>query len=166
MGILMLILWLVMVTLMMSLIIFDLKWYLLPDKVVYTLVGLAGASKLLQVVYYEDISKLIGVVGGVFVGWGVFYFIYTLSKGRYIGGGDVKYGLFFGILLASPFKSLLVICIGSLIGTMLVLPSLLKHKTKMTAQVPFGPSLIIATYIMYIFGDKIVTFLTSTYLFP
>ena len=158
--------WLVMVTLLVSLVIFDKKWYLLPDKIVFTLIGIAAASKLIQVAYFQDTDRLIGVAGGIFVGWGVFFFLHTISSGKYIGGGDVKYGLFFGVLLASPFKSLLVICIGSLIGTLVVLPSVLSKKIKMTSQVPFGPSLIAATIIVYIFGDKIVEFLTTFYLFP
>mgnify|MGYP001175491998 FL=1 len=158
--------WLVMLTLMASLVIFDLKWYLLPDKIVYTLIGLAGLSKLVQVLYYQNFSILSGVAGGVLVGWGIFYFLYVISKGKYIGGGDVKYGIFFGILLASPFKSLLVISLGSLIGTIAVVPSIIRHKTKMSSQVPFGPSLILATAIIYLFGDKIVDLLTTFYLFP
>lgn len=166
MGVLMFVLWLVMLTFMASLVIFDLKWYLLPDRIVFMLVGLAGASKLFQAFYYQDFDRLLPVATGALVGWGVFYFLWTISKGRYIGGGDVKYGLFFGILLASPFKSLLVISIGSLIGCLLVLPFIIAKKTKMTSQVPFGPSLIVATVIVYLFGDKIVNFLTSSYLFP
>jgi len=159
-------LWLVMLTLMASLVIFDFKWYLLPDKIVYTLIGLASASKLVQVLYFQNLSLLAGIVGGIFVGSGIFYFLYVISRGKYIGGGDVKYGLFFGILLASPFKSLLVISIGSLIGTLFVIPSIIRDKKKMTSQVPFGPSLILATVIIYLFGDKIVDFLTTFYLFP
>jgi prepilin signal peptidase PulO-like enzyme (type II secretory pathway) len=158
--------WLVMLTLMASLIIFDLKWYLLPDRIVYTLIGLAGASKLVQILYFQDLSKLVGIIGGVLVGWGVFYFLYVLSKGKYIGGGDVKYGLFFGVLLASPFKSLLVISVGSLLGTLFVLPSVINRRTKMTSEVPFGPSLVLATVILYLFGDRIVDILTTAYLFP
>jgi len=158
--------WLAMLTLMISLIIFDTRWFILPDKVVYTLVGIASASKLAQVFYYQDVSILVSVLSGVAVGAGVFYFLYAVSNGRYIGGGDIKYGLFFGILLASPLKCLLVICIGSFIGTLLVLPSILSKKTKMSSQVPFGPSLILATFLVYLFGDKILTFLTTYYIFP
>ncbi len=165
-GIFIFAIWLVMVTLMVSLIIFDLKWYLLPDKIVFTLIGLATCSKLIQVFYFNDSSRLRGILLGAAVGSLIFYFLYAISSGKYIGGGDVKFGLFFGILLASPFKSLLVISIGSLIGTILILPSLLRKKTKMTTQVPFGPSLIIATALVYLFGDKLVDFLTTFYLFP
>ncbi|MCA9347458.1 prepilin peptidase [Candidatus Saccharibacteria bacterium] len=165
-GVLIFSLWLVILTLMISLIIFDLKWQILPDKVVYTLIGLALASKITQVFYFQDFSRVFGLLLGVTVGSGIFALLYFLSKGKYIGGGDVKYGIFFGVLLASGFKSLLVISIGSLLGTLVVLPSLLSKKSKLNAQIPFGPYLIIATIIVYLFGDKLVDLLTTFYLFP
>lgn len=165
-GIAVFALWLVMATLMVSLVVFDVKWMLLPDKLVYTLVALALSSKLFQVVYYQDLSRLSGLLAGVAVGAGLFAVLYIVSRGQYIGGGDVKFGLFYGVLLSSGFKSMLVICIGSLIGTLLVLPAIVTKKTSMTSQIPFGPSLITATFVMYIFGDRIVELLTTTYLFP
>jgi prepilin signal peptidase PulO-like enzyme (type II secretory pathway) len=159
-------LWLVMLTVLVTLTIFDAKWYMLPDKLVFTLIALAASSKLFQAAYYEDLTRLVGVLGGMLVGGGVFYAIWYLSKGKFIGYGDVKLGIFFGILLGSPFKALLVLSIGSMIGTLLVLPSIVKHKAKLTSAIPFGPSLIAATCIMYIFGDRIVHAITTFYIFP
>jgi prepilin signal peptidase PulO-like enzyme (type II secretory pathway) len=165
-GIAIFTLWLLMLTLMVSLLVFDLKWFILPDKLVYTLIALAGISKLVQVFYYQDFARLPGLGLSLVIGSGIFYLLHTISKGRYIGGGDVKYGLFFGMLLGSGFKSALVISVGSIIGTLLVLPSMIRHKTKMTSLIPFGPSLIIATLILYIFGDRLITLITTAYLFP
>jgi prepilin signal peptidase PulO-like enzyme (type II secretory pathway) len=166
MGILLFVLWAVMITLMVSLVIFDLKWFLLPDRITYTLIGLAGASKLFQVIYYQDFDRIPGIIIGVVVGAGVFFALYVYSQGKYIGGGDIKLGLFYGILLGSGFKSLLVMSIGSLIGTAIMLPALIRRSKKMTSMVPFGPSLILATFILYLYGDRIIEILMSTYLFP
>jgi prepilin signal peptidase PulO-like enzyme (type II secretory pathway) len=159
-------LWLVMLTVLVTLSIIDTKWFLLPDKLVFLLIFLAAGSKLAQAAYFEDLGRLVGVLGGMGVGAGVFYAIWYLSKGKYIGYGDVKLGIFFGILLGSPFKALLVLSIGSLIGTLLVLPTMLRRKAKLTTAIPFGPSLIAATCVMYIFGDRIVHALTTFYIFP
>lgn len=166
MGWLMLALWLVMLTLLVSLVLFDLTWQLLPDKVVYTLIGIATFSKLFQIIYFGARERLPGIALGVAVGSGLFWLLYHYSKGRYIGGGDVKYGIFYGVLLGSGFKSLLVISIGSLLGTLVLLPALLTRRTKLSSTIPFGPFLIIATAIVYLFGDKLVDLLTSNYLFP
>jgi prepilin signal peptidase PulO-like enzyme (type II secretory pathway) len=166
MGIAVFCVWLVMLTMMTSLIVFDIKWQILPDRVTYPLIGLATASKLIQILYYQDFSRIYGIVLGVAVGAGLFLALYIISSGRYIGGGDVKLGIFYGVLLGSGFKSLLVIALGSMLGTILVLPSLLGRKIKMQSQIPFGPSLIVATFIVYIFGDRLVELLTSAYLFP
>lgn len=159
-------LWLVMLAILTSLVVFDLKWYILPDKLVYVLIGLAGASKLTQILYFQAWNRIPGLVLGVAVGSGIFYVIHMLSKGKYIGGGDVTYGIFSGLLLGSGFKSMLVISLASIIGTLAVLPSMLSKKTKLTSAIPFGPCLILATFVLYIFGDRIVSLLTTTYLFP
>lgn len=165
-GIAAFITWLVMVTLMVSLVIFDLKWYILPDRITYTLIGLALSTKLFWIVFYQNYRRLLDIVVSVAVGAGVFWLLYVYSKGKYIGFGDVKYGIFYGVLLASGFKSLLVLSVASLLGTIAILPSLAKKKTSLTSTLPFGPYLIIATYIVYIFGDRLVDLLTTSYLFP
>jgi leader peptidase (prepilin peptidase) / N-methyltransferase len=173
-GLVLLATWLVMLTILIALVVTDLKWFILPDKLVYTLVLFALLQTVGVFVYKSsvgiDVPSLLlttyYLLLSVAVSSGFFYLIYKLSKGKYIGFGDIKYGLFSGILLAHPFKSMLVISLGSLIGTLLVIPSMLSKKTTMTSQIPFGPSLIAATVIMYIWGDRIITVLTTTYLFP
>lgn len=159
-------LWCVFMTLMISLVIFDLKWFLLPDKIVYTMVVLAGGAQIFFVSYFAQPERLTGIVLGVVVGSGIFYVLHKASNGRYIGDGDYKYGIFFGLLLGSGFKSMLVISLGSLIGTVLVLPALLLKKRGLSSQIPFGPSLIAATYVVYIFGDRLIERFATLYLFP
>lgn len=165
-GIMQFIVWSIIITCLLSLIIFDLKWFILPDKIVVFLIVVATLMQTYIMAYEQSLSRLPGIGLGIAVGSGVFWLLYILSRGRYIGGGDVKFGLFFGILVGSGFKSLLIISIGSLLGTLVMLPALAVRKKKMTSLIPFGPFLILATIIVYIWGDKIVNFLNTTYLFP
>lgn len=160
------VLWLISLTVLISLVIIDLKWFLLPDGLVFSLIGIAGAFQLYVVAYTQDFSRLPGILGGIAVGFGIFYLLYMVSSGRYIGGGDVKYGLYIGLLTGSALKSLLVISVASLLGTLAVLPLLITKKTKLTSKIPFGPFLILATIIVFIFGQKILDWYTGFYLFP
>ncbi len=166
MGILMFAVWLVMLTLMAALFVFDIKWMILPDKITYPLIAIALASKLFQMAFYENFDRLPGIAIGVLLGGGIFFSIYVLSRGKYIGGGDIKLGIFYGILMASGFKSLLVMCIGSMLGTLYMIPALVSRKSGMTTKMPYGPFLLAAIFIIYIFGDRIIELMTSTYLFP
>jgi leader peptidase (prepilin peptidase)/N-methyltransferase len=87
---------------------------------------------------------------------GVFYALYVISNGKWIGFGDVRLGLITGTLLADPQKAIAMIFIASLIGTVLILPSLIKGNKNLASRLPYGPFLIVATAIMVVFGDSLL----------
>jgi prepilin signal peptidase PulO-like enzyme (type II secretory pathway) len=161
-----LLLWLVVVVLLVSAAFADYRWSILPDKLTIPLAVIACASQLFSIAYTQSFDAIPGVILGVVVGAGIFYVLNVVSKGAYIGGGDVKLGLFYGILLGSGLKSMLVIAIGSTLGTIALLPMLVRKQKTIHTQIPFGPYLIIATILVYIFGDRLVSLVTTTYLFP
>lgn len=165
-GTVLFVLWLVMLVILVALIISDIKWYLLPDKLVFPLVGLAIVQQLVLMVSDTSLDRFPGLLFGVLVGSGLFFMLYQLSSGRYIGGGDVKYGLYMGLLVGSGLKSALILSLASMLGTIVSLPPLIAKRKTMSAMIPFGPFLIISTVIVYLLGDKIVRLLSTVYLFP
>src|SRR5581483_9902566 len=79
---------------------YDLRWYILPDRIVYPLVGLAIVEGVLAaVLFHTGWQSLLGSVWGILIASGIFYVLYQVSDGAWIGGGDVKLGLVIGILL-------------------------------------------------------------------
>jgi leader peptidase (prepilin peptidase)/N-methyltransferase len=58
--------------------------------------------------------------------------------------------------LADPQKAIAMIFIASLIGTVLILPSLIKGNKNLASRLPYGPFLIVATAIMVVFGDSLL----------
>ena len=102
-----------------------------------------------------EISKiwnfiLAGIAAGFF-----FLAIVLATRGKAMGVGDVKLAFFMGLLLGWPailvalFFSFLI---GAIIGIILML---LKKKT-LKSEVPFGPFLVIGTYMALFWGDKII----------
>ena len=66
---------------------------------------------------------------GVLAGSGFFLLLYLLSKGAWIGGGDVRLGLFMGVILGWP-KILVALLFAYIIGAAVSLGLiLLKKKT-------------------------------------
>ncbi len=158
--------WLCMMTLLASLVIFDLNWYILPDRIVAVLVGFAVLSQAVWMIDARSVERIPGIVVGCLVGSGLFYALYQLSRGAYIGGGDVKFGLVYGVLLGSGIKSLLVISLASIAGTVIALPMLVWRRKGLKAQIPFGPYLILATFVLYIWGARFLEFYSTFYIFP
>jgi prepilin signal peptidase PulO-like enzyme (type II secretory pathway) len=159
-GLVRFIVWLIISVGLMALIVYDFKWYLLPDKVVFPLAGLAALQVVvISLFYHGGWHEVLGALAGVLIISGTFYLIFQISKGTWIGGGDVKLGLVLGLLAGGPLNSLLLLFTASVSGMLFSLPMLLTGKAGRKTQLPFGPFLIFGLIIVQLFG----TALTSWY---
>lgn len=152
-------LWLAILVVLVVITIYDLRWMVIPNRLVYVLGGLSLAMIAAQQGAQEP--NIDGIVlGGLAVG-GLFYLLFQVSGGRWIGGGDVKLGVVLGMLAGSFAEGLLLVFIASLIGTLAALPLLAMNKKTITQKLPFGPFLIAATIIVYLFGQSMVDWYQS-----
>lgn len=138
--------------------IYDLKHYLILDKVLvpasiaaFISIVAAGVAQHSFGLHSPIASGLIGVayISGFF---GLQYFV---SKGRWIGFGDVKLGVFLGLLFGAGRSLLLLITsywLGALVGVVLVLFG----KKKISGQMPFGTILGFSGIIMVLYGTQIL----------
>lgn len=154
-------LWLLILTLLIALFVYDLKWMILPDRIVYPLIGLSGLFAVLNLGNTGDFSMLIL---SVTIAGGIFELLYMFSSGKWIGGGDAKLGVALGLILMRPDYALLMIFIASLIGTLAAVPSILNGKYK-NVRIPFGPCLITATLVVFFFGEHISNWYLNLLLF-
>jgi len=151
-----LIIWLIAVVLLAAMFLYDLKWMVLPDKLTYSLLGLA-VIQTLAVFFIRDfnyetlrLGLLSMVVGGV-----LFHLLYLGSKGKYIGGGDVKLGYAYGLLLLDPILPWLVLTVASVAGSFIAAYLLLTKRAKMGTKLPFGPMLIGGVVVVMIWGPRL-----------
>lgn len=78
-----------------------------------------------------------------------------LSKGKWLGGGDLKFGIFMGILLG--WKLLLVAIFASyMLGAVISFVLLISGKATRRTEVAFGPMLIIGTLTAIFYGNDII----------
>jgi prepilin signal peptidase PulO-like enzyme (type II secretory pathway) len=150
--------WLVYLVGFMALTIFDVKWMILPNKVVYTLTLLFVVQVAVVLVMggyvLQDVASM--ALGGVVLS-GFFWLLFQVSKGKWIGGGDVKLAVLLGLLAGSALKAFLVIFIASLLGTVVGgLTLYFAKKFKLDKQIPFGPYLMAATFIVVLWGSVLV----------
>lgn len=156
-GILLFAIWLVLIIGFVALILYDFKWYLLPDKIVYPLIFVASIFQITKIfIYGINLNVLIELTLSVLVAAGLFWLLFQISKGKWIGGGDVKLGIVIGLVLSSPILSFLYIFIASLLGTFASVALIIAGKYKRKAHIPFGPFLIISAVITMLFGQKII----------
>jgi prepilin signal peptidase PulO-like enzyme (type II secretory pathway) len=160
-GLLRFVLWLVFLVGFVILTVYDLRWKLLPNKVVYPLIVLAVLQVILLVIFYSaGVSAVTGAAVGALIISGGFYLLFQVSAGKWIGGGDVKLGIVLGALSGGAEQALLLLFIASFSGTLITLPLLLDKKLKAKATIPFGPFLLLAAVIGQLFGASLIRWYT------
>jgi prepilin signal peptidase PulO-like enzyme (type II secretory pathway) len=149
--------WLIFLTGFIALALYDLRWYLLPNRIIFPLYAIVAIQIVASLVFFDlGLDGLLLVFASILVGGGIFYLLFQISHGKWIGGGDVKLGFLIGALLGDPLKCVLFIFLASLIGTLISLPMLVTGKMKRTSHLPFGPFLLISAFIVVLFGDSLI----------
>lgn len=134
----------------------DFEHQIIPDSMWIT-IFLGGVLVVLD----EIISKELTLRGfldriiGIFAVGGIFFLIGALSKGRAMGGGDVKLMAAAGFLLGWKLV-VLSLFLGAFAGVAYSILLKLIRKTKMRGIVPFGPFLSIGIAASMFIGDEII----------
>lgn len=162
-GMIQLTMWLMLVIGFMVLAVYDLRWMILPNRVIYPMIVLGIIYVMITCMMLGTTEPLIQAFYGILVSSGLFYGLFQLSKGRWIGGGDVKLGIVIGLIIGGATQALLVLFIGSLLGSLVSIPLLMSGVGR-KKKIPFGPFLITATIIVFLFGASITTWYQSTFL--
>lgn len=158
----MFLLWLVSIVLLGILFAYDLKWFLLPDVIMFPLIGVGLVVSVLRIASAVDtVSVLISLGGAILILSGLYYFLWYISKGQWVGFGDVKLGLGLALLLGDWRLALLTLFLANLIGTLVVLPGMVLGKIGRGAHVPFGPLLIAGMFIAMLIGEHIIALYLS-----
>ena len=142
--------YLIITSLMIIIFVSDFNYMIILDSPLVVAIILI---LILKFVYFGYKEALLGIVNGLLL-FAVMYFIQFLGekifKRESLGGGDVKFSFIIG--LALNFQLGLIVLI---LSTFLALPYSLSclYLTK-NNEVPYGPFLVGALFIVFVFLDK------------
>ena len=146
------------VLLLMYLTVFfiDLKHFIIPDVLNYGIIIIAFLKNFLpplDLTFMQDLtSSLIGGIAGFASIWIIIYLYRVIKKIEGMGLGDAK--LMAGIGLLFGWQSIpFVLFVSAVLGLISVIPSLINKKKNLRSEIPFGPFIIIACFIYFIYGD-------------
>lgn len=151
------VLWLAAGVVMSMLLAYDAKWFLLPDKLNIALavigVGIVGVSAAQT----QDIGgTILTALGAVGILSGLYAVLYAVSKGAWVGFGDVKLGVGLALILVDWQLALIAVFLANFIGCLVVIPLLASKKLERSSHVPFGPLLIAGTILAWFIGWAIL----------
>ncbi len=95
-------------------------------------------------------SILIGLLIG-----GFFLSLIMITKGKGMGGGDVKLGAFMGIMLGFP-NAIAALVLSFLTGAIFSVVLIIAGKKHFGQTIPFGPFLVLGSLIMLYWGNQIM----------
>ncbi|MFZ1250363.1 MAG: A24 family peptidase [Candidatus Microsaccharimonas sp.] len=150
-------LWLIAGVIMAVLFVYDVKWFILPDR--YTLaLALVGIGMVVVGATQSQLwgEAILNAVGAVAILGGLYGVLYFISGGRWVGFGDVKLGVGLGLLLGDWQLAAVALFLANFIGCLIVIPALITKKMNRTSRVPFGPLLISGTVIAFLWGTPLL----------
>ena len=156
-GLLRVVVWLSALVPLTMLFVYDLKWSILPDIAMWPFVALGGIFVATQFITSSDsLGLLMTLSGAVAILSGLYLVLYAISKGEWIGFGDVKLGLGLALFLADWKLAFLCLFAANLLGTLMVLPGMVRGTLDRKAKVPFGPLLIVGFLLTWFIGPEII----------
>src|SRR3989344_919183 len=173
------------ITILAAVTITDFKKTLIPDRIMIPSIKIALSALTLFTIYkisylysylnQTQIGKLLlpphsdyftrhaiysaetliyGVLTGLLIA-GFFMGLIIITKGKGMGGGDVKLGAFIGLMLGFP-QSLLALVLSFILGALLSLVLIVTKKKHFGQSIPFGPFLVLGSLISLFWGNQII----------
>lgn len=140
---------LIFISFLIVIFVYDLRWYLILDKVTIPAMVVAVVINLWLGFAWETL--LIGML----IGLGFFALQFAVSKGKWIGGGDLRLGALMGLMLGTR-GVIVALFFSYIIGAIFSLYLIATGKKGLKSQVPFGTFLAIGTLIALLWGDQVV----------
>ena len=167
--------WFYIASSLIIIFVYDLKHYLIPDKVLFPAIIITFLYRLVGIFWIPAFAgmteKYTGMTrGGVemtgflgnyifaaILGGGFFLLIFLISKGAAMGFGDVKLAVLMGLLLGLP-KVLVALFLAFFFGAIIGVILMAFKKKGLKSEIPFGPFLIAGTFTALFWGEQLITY--------
>ncbi|MBL7154899.1 MAG: prepilin peptidase [Candidatus Portnoybacteria bacterium] len=150
--------YLIIISFLIVIFVYDLKHYLIPDKIVFPAIGL---TFLYQFFENSFLNSLLAAL----LAAGFFLSLVLISKGKWMGLGDVKLVGLMGLVLGWP-NICLALFLAFLSGAIVGIGLIIAGKKGLKSQIPFGPFLSANTVVVLFYGSQLIEkFLTIDNLF-
>lgn len=146
-----LVLYLFLASILIVIAFIDFDHQIIPTELV--ILGLLAG---IITIFIQQPVRLSDSFFGFLIGGGFFLLIALLSNGG-MGGGDIKLMAMLGIWFGMK-GILLIIFLSFVIGAIYSIPLLILKKSNRKKEIPFGPFIVIATFITIFYYKDIISY--------
>jgi leader peptidase (prepilin peptidase) / N-methyltransferase len=125
----------------------DMRTRTIPDVLTF-IVAVCGVLLRLQ----DQVLPILPVL----IGAGFFGIQWAISRGKWMGSGDILLGGALGILLGTWQLTALMLWLAYILGLLFVLALLPFKKINLNAHIAFGPFIVLGGAIALLFGERII----------
>lgn len=137
--------WWVMSGFLIIIFLYDLKYQLIYDRFSLPAIALALGWQ-----FWQGNLEWWSILGGLLLGGGSYLLLYLFSKGKDVGGGDIRLGALLGALVG--VADFLYWLLFSYLIAIIFLLSYIIVKRRKIKYLPLGPFLILGFIVVYFFG--------------
>lgn len=148
---------LTLVSLFIIITVSDIKYMMIPDKVLLFFAPLFLIERI-----FIPLDPWWNSITGAAVGFFLLLLIAIVSKGG-MGGGDIKLFAVLGLVLGWKLV-LLAFFMSTLFGAVFGLIGMLMKKVSRGKPMPFGPYIAIGTLVTYFYGEEIINWYSMNFL--
>lgn len=172
----------VLATILVLVVIYDVVHLIIPNELVMLIAALGLGTLVWQSLTTFSLQTL-GTLGlSIFLAAVVYLVLWSISRGRWIGFGDVKLAAALGVWLTPLGAFSMVIFsfwIGAVIGLALMAPSWFAHLRQrfyprstrfpaaqsytMKSEIPFAPFIVLAFGVVYLYDVTALSFITNVF---
>ena len=143
---------------------YDLKHYIIHDKVIYPAIVIAFLYRLFGIWNFSHW----GLFGIWDLGFGILPSLFILaiillSRGQWMGLGDFKLAVLMGLILGWP-NVLVALSLAFFLGAVIGLGLIIVGRKKLKSEVPFGPFLVAGTFLALFFGERLTDWYLNLFL--
>ncbi len=129
--------------------VFDAKASVIPDQ-------LSIPALIIAILFNVMLGMdALMIAFGLFLLGSFFAFQTIASRGRWVGGGDVRVGMLMGALLG-PAVGVFALLLSYMLGALVGLYLLFFRRANLADHVPFGTFMVVAIFTALLFGEQAV----------
>ncbi len=144
--------------------IYDLKHYIIPDKVIYLAIIVSVVWRAVSLFFdlYTE-HEILEIACAALVSAAFFLLIVLLSHGKWMGAGDIKLAFLMGLVLGWP-GVLVALSVAFYSGAVVGLGLMALGKKKLKSEIPFAPFLVAGTFIALFWGNELAGWYQTVFL--